>query len=100
MDIQIVHHEVPLPCLRVRRHHPLHMCQKVRFRPCWSQRRSDDLPRHDISAQDAGTCAVPNVLELPPFHLAWCQWQARMLPFQRLDASQFIRRDDAVSLLG
>ena len=43
---------------------------------------------------------MSDVLEFASFHLARCQGQTRMLPLQRLNTGQFIRRDDAVSLLG
>ena len=99
MDVQVVHHKVPLPRLRVASRPPLaHAPENPP--PCASAPASArcTCPRHHIPAQDAGTGAMPDVLKLAPFDLAWRQRQARMLPFQRLDAGQFIGRDDAVAL--
>src|SRR5919199_1542352 len=99
MDVQIVHHEVPACDRRVAHQHLLHMAREILLSSCWSSIWSNDLPAHDIAAENERAGAMPDVLELAPFDLARRQRQAGMLALQGLPTGQFISTHRALSLL-
>src|SRR5260370_42347437 len=69
--------------------------QKVDFGSRRSDRWADDFPSNHIEVDHERQRAMADVLELPSFHLAWPQRQARRRPLQGLDTSHLIGADDA-----
>ena len=90
MDVQVIDAKVPAHHCRVGSDHPLHVRQEIGLRARGRVARGQDLPGHHVAAEDEGTGAVSDVLELDAFHLAGCHGQARMLSLQRLHTAQFI----------
>jgi hypothetical protein len=59
-----------------------------------------DFARGDIKRGDQGFCAMPDILELPPFDVSRLHRQARRSMFQRLNTGHFVDRDGLHARLG
>ena len=99
MGVEVIADKMPACDHGVSRNYRLHMRQQVSFGACRSSMRSKHLSCHDITTEDEGERAMPDILELTPLHLTWRHRQAWMFALQGLYAGQLVCTHRAFPLL-
>lgn len=91
MCVEIVHDKVPFDDRGRACHRLANVSGEISCGARTACGHLPDLPSADIEIHDKRDRSMPNVLKFPAFDFAWSHRQARMLPFHRLNAGQFVR---------